>query len=448
MQMSNLYAEIARHKWAITQEAYHAIVARLETGEFSADDHRYFHAVDREQKLEAVSNFGARVEGSRYSSIDKNVGYLLIDGPIIPRATWFSDVSGLTSLDVLTSEFKAFEANPYIDSIVMLIDSPGGVITGVSDFSNLIRASSKRVVAWAWMAASAAYDLAAAAGEIVAPSSGLVGSIGTVLSLTDSSEADAKRGIRTTEIWSTQSPYKRVDANTPEGRAVYQQVVDDLADEFIARVALHRGVSVASVVESFGRGSIVVAGRALAAGMIDRVSDFESFQRSLRPGFVSTLSASAGSTLTEVDVMATANQVTKKTAAELREEQPEAVGEIAASAKAEERNRIQAIEGISAQFDNSLPAVKAAVKAAIDERKYAADATVESVAVAMLGVVAKAQVAAVEEIAKPRREAATVAAEASKATPAPTGEAAEAAVVMAETNRILKAMDQVQGRSS
>lgn len=257
MKYPKIIAEIERTQWAITSEALNGILKAVEHG-LTSEDYELFH------KSEALSDFDA----NKPTIIDGR-GLIVINGPIIPRATALSKSSGIVSIDKLAADFKALEADKSVKEIRFLIDSPGGSITGISDFAKLIRASRKPTVAFiAGEAASAAYWIASAADRIVSTDTGLAGSIGVILRVGMSGDR---------EIISSQSPNKRPNINTKEGRAVVQSLVNELADVFVGVVAENRGVSTDTVLDKFGRGGMLVASQALAVGMIDEISTLDEF---------------------------------------------------------------------------------------------------------------------------------------------------------------------------
>jgi len=426
MKPIKILEEAKRHHWAMLPESLEAIRSFLEGYDLDAKDHELFHALDKETKISSADSFGGRVDGSFYTSIKGNTGFLQIDGPIIPRATWFSEISGMVSLDVLTAEFKALEQDDKISTIVLVVDSPGGVITGVSDFAALVKASSKRTETFAWMAASAAYEIVSATDKITTPDTGLVGSIGTVLMLTDTRQADAKRGIQQIEIVSSQSPNKRPDPLTEAGREVLQTLVNEIADVFVSNVASNRGVSVDTVLSTFGAGAMFAAARAHGAGMIDSIMDLDTFIKSFggHDGSLRGFGFSAEAANNQGEVMS--ETIEAKTAETLRSEQPEAVTEIVTAAKTEERDRLKAIEAVAEKFDNALPSVKVEAVAYINANKYAPNATPETVALGLVDVIAKAQVDAVDAFGDERRASADIAGGVSTATPPADAEAADA----------------------
>jgi hypothetical protein len=84
-----------------------------------------------------------------------------------------------------------------VQAIVLHIDSPGGLITGVHEFAGQIYAARniKPVVAYiSGMGTSAAYWIASAAGRVVADETAILGSIGVVAAWTDDTEARKSTG--------------------------------------------------------------------------------------------------------------------------------------------------------------------------------------------------------------------------------------------------------------
>lgn len=207
------------------------------------------------------------------------VAVIPVTGPVFRYANLFTAISGATSTQVLASDIQAALDNPYVKAIVLEFDTPGGVATGIGELADLIAAGRARKPIKAYvdgMAASAGYWLASACTEIVTSETGIVGSIGVVMSYMDTRERDAKAGVKAVEIVSSQSPDKRIDPASDEGRAKVQAMVDALADVFVSAVAKNRGVKPATVLSDFGQGGVLVGKDAVKAGMADRIGSLES----------------------------------------------------------------------------------------------------------------------------------------------------------------------------
>jgi ClpP class serine protease len=161
-----------------------------------------------------------------------DVAVIPVCGPIFRRANMLSEVSGATSIQVLAQDFNAALANDDVKSIVLEIDSPGGEVTGVSEFAEMVFAArgTKPIVAYVGGdGCSAAYWIASACEHIVVADTAIVGSIGVVRAIPNPGAGTASA----IEIVSSQSPNKRPDVKTSKGRAVFQAEVDALADVFV-----------------------------------------------------------------------------------------------------------------------------------------------------------------------------------------------------------------------
>lgn len=127
------------------------------------------------------------------------------------------------------------------------------------------------------LAASAAYWIASQADEVVATPSALVGSVGVVAAHVDESRVLEGSGLRVSLIHYGE---RKVDgaSSAPlsdRARADIQRRVDTFGEACVSDVAAGRGVPVATVRERYGRGGVLVARDALAAGVVDRIATLE-----------------------------------------------------------------------------------------------------------------------------------------------------------------------------
>ena len=266
----NILNEISQSSWAMRLESFSGLIKGVK-GDLSVQDYELFHKLDQDAKAATLSFLGQRVEKTLYSRVEGSTGSLFIDGPIIPRATWFSSISGVTSIDVLTDEFLKLEANSEIEKIVLVMDSPGGSVTGLSEFARIVAQSTKLVESInLGLMASAAYWIGSAANKIYSVDTGLIGSIGTILAMPN---PEKDKII----ITSKQSPNKNMDVTTKEGRADAQRIVDDLAEIFISTVAKNRGIKRKTVLAQYGKGAVFVANDAQVRGMIDGIVSLRDF---------------------------------------------------------------------------------------------------------------------------------------------------------------------------
>jgi ClpP class serine protease len=251
--------------WAMLPEAVENLVAIAE------------RAVDlNPEMLEAYR--AKSVENADRLKARDGVGILHVEGPLFKKANLMTAMSGATSYQVLARDLQAALDDSSIHSIAQIIDSPGGEANGADEYAAAVHAANKIKPVTSFvsgMAASAAYWIASAAGRIILSEASMVGSIGVVLGINDTSQADEKRGVRKLQFVSSQSPNKRPDPNTESGKLHIQAMVDSLASVFISKVATYRRVSEAQVIAKFGAGGMKIGAEAVVAGMADEVGQFE-----------------------------------------------------------------------------------------------------------------------------------------------------------------------------
>lgn len=263
--------------WAIRPEALKLIldiVSREHIPDFEAAAAR-MEARRREIETDAVSaSVGARLEGTSSVVMRGETAILPIAGPITRYANLFSDISGGTSIEMFARDFKVALDDPSVSSILLHVDSPGGQVNGTGELSDMIYAArgQKPIVAYiSHEGASAAYWLASAADSVVVSPSALVGSIGVIATVADS----ARKPGDDFQFVSSQSPRKRPDPHTKDGKSQIQTVIDDLAEVFVETVARNRGVSSQTVLEQYGAGDVLVGLNAVEAGLADSIGSFE-----------------------------------------------------------------------------------------------------------------------------------------------------------------------------
>jgi capsid assembly protease len=253
--------------WAITPRAIRAMIRAIAHPDFAA-------------AYDAVSGrAGQFIEGGRGAKNHGGTAVLDIHGPLVRYRSIWSWLLGATAVEDAAIGLQAALDDSAVRAIVLDINSPGGQIDGINEFANMIRAANAKKPVTAYvgsLAGSGAYWLASAAGKLVADETAQVGSIGVLATIVDDSAVDEKHGIKRFDIVSSQSPLKRLDPASAEGRDQIQQMVDSLAQIFIAKVAKFRGTTEAAVVSDFGQGAVIHAPAAIEAGMVDALGSMEA----------------------------------------------------------------------------------------------------------------------------------------------------------------------------
>ena len=165
--------------------------------------------------------------------------------------------------------------------VLLVIDSGGGVVNGLTDLCEFVSSNKDRIEAFIkGVCASGALWLASSCGKITAEKTSLIGSLGVVVSVWDFTKAYEQVGIFYKDIVSTLSPNKRPDVLTDEGIAEVKRNLDALAELFIGGVASARGMSKDDIVEKLEKGGLITGVEALERGVIDAIDTLENLIRS------------------------------------------------------------------------------------------------------------------------------------------------------------------------
>ena len=147
-----------------------------------------------------------------------------VSGIVAPRMNMFSDISGGTTFEGLTTDLQDAVADPQIGTIVLDVDSPGGNVAGATEFHKaMLAARTKKPIIGQvqYLGASVAYWILSACTEIVAAPSAMVGAIGVYTMYDDLSKALSNRGIKREVIAAGKFKDEGVDSGplSPEARA-------------------------------------------------------------------------------------------------------------------------------------------------------------------------------------------------------------------------------------
>lgn len=206
------------------------------------------------------------------------VAVIPVRGVIARYANLFQQICGGTSIQLLSRDYQLAMSDPAVKAIVLDIDSPGGDVNGVHELAEMLFEGRKKKKTVAYVGAlgcSAAYWLASAANEVVIDATARVGSIGVVMALRRHSDNNQ------IEVVSSQSPKKRLDPASGAGRSEYQGMMDAMAAVFVARIARNMKVSESTVLNKFGRGSVLVGQSAVNNKMAHRLGSLEGVIKEL-----------------------------------------------------------------------------------------------------------------------------------------------------------------------
>lgn len=228
----------------------------------------------RELAIDAAASGGVDANGAqlpRGMTIAGASAELRVEGVLTKKPDFFAFFfgGGNTTYSTIRAAVGVAAMNDSIKELVLRVDSPGGSVDGLFEamdaLANFRSSSGKKTRVIAENAQSAAYGLAAAFGPIEAVGRGATfGSIGTAASFYLSDHV--------VTLTNTDSPDKRPDLRTPEGKAVVVKYLDAINDEFARGIAQGRGVTAKDVIEGYGRGASMTAPEAKRLGLIDKIA--------------------------------------------------------------------------------------------------------------------------------------------------------------------------------
>jgi capsid assembly protease len=203
-----------------------------------------------EQRLAYAPLWAGEIEDTGFCwSLMDGVALMCADTPLVERGEDFCGVV-YHGYDTLKAGLGEAMDDSRVKAVFLRLSSPGGVVAGgLGDLAAFMRsvratgnANGKPIWVFADMACSAAYWIAAQADRIVAPSVGLVGSIGAVIVHEDWSAALDKAGVVVTplQFGANKTDGAWFKALSPSAIADLQAEIDQCGRNFCADVTLGR----------------------------------------------------------------------------------------------------------------------------------------------------------------------------------------------------------------
>jgi ClpP class serine protease len=274
--MNPILTEILSNAWLISNErsnAYASIIHSMLKGEsFSSGD----HSLARERNRAYVIS-GEGDQSQKFGFTDTNIpeGSVAII-PIRSEILKYDQPCGPRGSQSILNDVKSADQNPNIKSILLVVDSPGGQVTGTDLLAEAICNSTTPVVAYIeGMAASAAYWIISGASKIIASSDlDRIGSIGTMLMVEDLQPALEAQGVKFHEVYASLSVDKNADLNQVlDGnyKPYQKNVLDVINSKFLSSIKTNRP----AVNDSTLTGKMYFAPEAIALGLIDEIGSLE-----------------------------------------------------------------------------------------------------------------------------------------------------------------------------
>lgn len=186
---------------------------------------------------------------------------------------------GIAGSEGIARQLEKLAEDPAVDAVILRLDSPGGTVAAGHEIAaavDFLRAEGKVVVAsMGDTAASAAYWIAARCNSIVAAPTTTTGSIGVIIEAANLEGLYEKLGVDMEVIKS--GPLKDMgSANRPMNpteRDIFQDMVDDMFDQFVDAVADGRDMPREEVL-AVADGRVLTGRQAHSLGLVDRLGFF------------------------------------------------------------------------------------------------------------------------------------------------------------------------------
>lgn len=196
-----------------------------------------------------------------------------------------SKFGGTTNTVAVRRQLRAAREDPDVSGVMLVVDSGGGTAAGTDELAADVRALRTRKPVHAYVddcACSAAYWTASQASRLTVNSTGLVGSIGTVAVVEDTSESASNQGVRVHVIATG-----ALKGQGMEGAPVSEEYLDEMRriveltqTAFDAAVRSGRGMSASKLAE-VRTGAVWVGAEAVGLGLVDAVGNLDTAMRDL-----------------------------------------------------------------------------------------------------------------------------------------------------------------------
>jgi len=283
-------------------------------------------------------------DNSVVTNIIGNVGVISIEGAMYKKSAVGLCTSVLSYGDIKT-EIKKMENNEQVDTVVYLVDTPGGVVTDAADeVADLILNSSKKTIAIAKdTMASGGMWIFSACDEIYASSN-----------LTEFGSVGVRGGF--VEEKDEKKIYKAVSKNAKNKdcslsgkcKEKLHTQLDTIEEEFYSRLEKNTGFNKDFFIKEFNEGDTIFAPQAIKIGFIKDIISVDNFISSL------VVSANSANEAVPSKEKPAANQKTKENA--MAEEQTDIE-----QAVAEATERAVMIAALGSQYGVSAEAVHTAI---------------------------------------------------------------------------------------
>lgn len=272
-------------QWAMTHEYLQTVIA---VSNRSMSDIELARKISKEREEISLRAMGELLPGTRgVVMLQGGIAVLPIVGPLFKRASFFSEISGATSIESMKADFAIARDSADVKHIIGDFDTPGGEAPGSEEFAEMIYQARgiKPLTAYvSGQCCSGGAWIASAFDERVVNGTSILGSIGVVATYYDTKKYEEDLGIEEIEIVSSNAPDKRIDPATPEGKKKIRATLDSIETVFVAALARNHGITTEKVLADFGHGGVMTGADAVKVGLADRIGFRDNLLQEIRGG--------------------------------------------------------------------------------------------------------------------------------------------------------------------
>lgn len=196
-----------------------------------------------------------------------------------------SSMSSGGSTVLARRRIRAAANDESVSGILLILDTPGGTVSGTVDLALEVREAAKKKPVYAFcedICCSGGYFVASQATRIYANSNAIVGSIGVYLVLEDWSKAFAEHGVKVHVVRFGEMKGAGMIGTeiTEEILEEDQKLVDAHGEQFVSFVQKGRGISQAKARE-LADGRVYVGQESVAVGLVDKIQTLEETLKEL-----------------------------------------------------------------------------------------------------------------------------------------------------------------------
>jgi len=296
--MDNVLKVLDGSVWAITESGMDQIMHAIEGMEHK-------DVLEAAQVEDATKNRGV-LEDKEYKyeddmyEVNGSMATMPVYGKMFPRANMMTRLSGGTSTRKLGRAIDEVEEREDIDKVMMVFDSPGGSIQGLTNTASKIRNMETETVAFAeGLMASAAYFVGSAANRVVASPDSMVGAIGSVAKIVSRAGKLEDEGydvkvIRSAEKKAKPNPSEPIDEDSVKE---VQKLVNAAHEQFVRQVAINLDLSEETVSNTMADGSVINGSEAEGTNFVDDVATIDEVMDEFEGSVESEESEESGSAI-------------------------------------------------------------------------------------------------------------------------------------------------------